>query len=263
LPATSFTAGSFITGPGGLNTWLVSDTNLVNVNQANQAVLHESRRDSETTLFQDFVIPVGANTLSFTIDGTTFDSLVRSGVTPDAFGVALLDPTTMEPLNDAANIRTDAYYIQDVVQNVLAREVGTGALVSLPDSTGARQVTLDVSGLGGQSARLLFRLIAGSDGTQLNGSVAISNVFLTGPGIPTGGVGTGQGIGGNPGSGSSSSGSSGNQGNGGVQGGNTQESSGAIVSVIVNSPGASNETTTTTQVHMSPTTDQGTTERYD
>jgi hypothetical protein len=46
--------------------------------------------DPQTTLYQDFTIPMGANTLSF--------QLVRVGeeddFPPAGFGVALLDPVT-------------------------------------------------------------------------------------------------------------------------------------------------------------------------
>jgi hypothetical protein len=42
-------------------------------------------------------------------------------------------------------------------------------------------VTVDVGGLDGHAARLLFRFLAGSDATQLNGSIAVSNVFFGEP----------------------------------------------------------------------------------
>src|SRR5262249_24275937 len=98
----------------GLTGWTVSDPNQVTVNAANQAVLQESPTTLEVDLSQDFTIPIGVSSLTFIINGFTFDDQFLSGITPDAFGVSLVDPATLLPLTPVVDASTDSYFTQDV-----------------------------------------------------------------------------------------------------------------------------------------------------
>jgi hypothetical protein len=177
-PTTSLVNGGFDQGSDNLQGWVVSDPNQVTVNAQHQAVITESRSAIEVDLSQDFLIPTTAKTLTFTLDGSTNDSHVGSGVTPDAFGVALLDPRTLQPLGSVVDGVTDSYYIQDLAPRVSGGMTGSLVSVSAPNAGAARNVAVNVAGLGGQSVRLLFRFIAGSDASQLGGSVTVSDVTL-------------------------------------------------------------------------------------
>jgi hypothetical protein len=63
-----------------------------------QATIAESTFASETDLTLTFTIPTGAQTLQFTIVSTFADSPPTSGVTPDTFTAALVDPTSSSSL---------------------------------------------------------------------------------------------------------------------------------------------------------------------
>ena len=111
--------------------------------------------------------------------GLTFDDTLPSGATPDAFGASLLDPITQSPLEAPVNNSTDSYYIQDLVNGVAQGHAASGVTVTTSVG-GSLRIALDVSALQGQQADLLFRLIGGSDVTQLKGSVGISDVTIGG-----------------------------------------------------------------------------------
>ena len=70
------------------------------VMQDNRATVEAGRfgTDMEVDLGQYFLIPANAGHLSFTITILTTDGLFLPGFTPDAFGVALLDPSGWTPL---------------------------------------------------------------------------------------------------------------------------------------------------------------------
>jgi hypothetical protein len=182
------TNGGFNQGSGNLQGWLVSDPNQVTVNAQHQAVIKESASTIEVDLSQAFVIPTTAKTLTFTLDGTTNDHSVASGVTPDAFGVALLNPQTLKPLGSTIDGVTDSYYIKDLAPSIVGGMAGSGVSVSAPNADGARQVGVNLDDLGGQPAELVFRFIAGSDASQLGGSVTVSDVSLGDSTWPRGGL---------------------------------------------------------------------------
>jgi hypothetical protein len=170
--------GEFDQGAGDLAGWSTSDSLYVTVNSSNQAVIAESPTDTEVDLYQDFTLPQGARYLSFTVDGFTFDHSVPSGVTPDAFGVSLLDSSTQKPLVATVDGLTDSYFIEDIVPGA-SGEAASGVTVTPGTVAGTERITLDVSALQGQAAYLLFRFLGGSDASQLNGSVTISDVTVS------------------------------------------------------------------------------------
>ena len=178
MPASPFINGGFNQGADNLDGWVVSDPQQVMVNAAHQAVLSESSSAIEVDLSQDFTIPHGAKDLSFTLTGLTLDDTLPSGETPDAFGASLLDPNTQSPLAASVDNSTDSYYIQDLVNGVSQGQAATG--VTVTPAGGSSRITLDVSTLQDQEAELIFRFVSGSDVTQLNGSVGVSGVTISG-----------------------------------------------------------------------------------
>jgi hypothetical protein len=167
--------------------WSASDPLYVSFTPSHQAVLRESPSDTEVDLYQDFLLPQGAQYLTFRLNGFTFDDSVPSGVTPDAFGVSLLDPTTEEPLLATTDTQSDSYFIEDLVPGTQAE--GVSGLVTTRGGPGAEYVSLDVSSLQGRGVRLVFRLLGGSDVSQLNGSVTVSDVTVSASlGVPTSSV---------------------------------------------------------------------------
>src|SRR5439155_1302046 len=123
-------------------------------------------------------IPATAQHLSFTVSFLGFDSLFLQGVTPDAFGVALLDPPTWAPLVATVDSFTDSFYTRDLEQDVTEGLAAAGVVVTPGLTPGTWHITLDLGNLGGHAALLAFRLIGGSDGSQLGASVAISDVVV-------------------------------------------------------------------------------------
>ncbi|MGA2035683.1 MAG: MBG domain-containing protein, partial [Thermoguttaceae bacterium] len=152
----------FDQGADGLAGWTVSNSTLVHANGQNEVLLQEGATDVETDLSQDFVVPQGMAVLTFSIDATTFDSQFQNGETPDAFGVSLLDPASGQSLVPTVDGSTDSYYTQDLESGVAQGLAATGVSVSAGTTSGTLQVTLDTSALGGDEARLVFRVIAGS-----------------------------------------------------------------------------------------------------
>jgi CRISPR/Cas system type I-B associated protein Csh2 (Cas7 group RAMP superfamily) len=179
----------------GLNHWSIpgdediqevggvvqGDPDSVKIDDPGRATLHESMFATETDLFQSFDIPTGASRLTFILDGTAADSNPEeTNGTPDAFGVSLLDPTALTPLLATVTDTTDSYYIKDLVNGVTDGLAAAGVVVSPgpADESGSVQVSLDVRTLGGQSARLLFRVIGGNDFFS-ESSATISQVAVT------------------------------------------------------------------------------------
>jgi Bacterial Ig-like domain (group 3)/Dockerin type I domain len=180
VPPNPLVNGDFNEGANNLDGWTVSDSQQVMVSALHQAVLRESPSDIEVDLHQDFAIPQAAKVLSFTLDGLGFDDTLPSGATPDAFGVDLLDPQTQSSLVATVDSFTNSYYIQDVVDGISLGQGATGAAVAPAAAPGSLRISLDVSGLDDQGATLLFRLIGGSDVSQLQGAVGISDVTIDG-----------------------------------------------------------------------------------
>ncbi len=175
---SSIVNGGFDQGANNLGGWVVSDPSYVAVNAGHQAVISESPVDTEVDLYQDFTVPQGAQSLSFTFQVLGAPS-VPSGDTPDAFGASLLNPQSLQPLVNTVNATTDSYYVQDVEQGVTQGQAASGVTVTSGTASGTSVITLDVSALGGDSARILFRLIGGSDVTGL-GAVGVTDVSITG-----------------------------------------------------------------------------------
>src|SRR5262249_10214040 len=159
--------------------WTVSDPARVTVDAFHKAVLSESAADLEVHLYQDFVIPAGSKVLAFTLSGLTTDEQLLSGEAPDAFGVALLHPLTLAPLTATVDAATDAYYIRDLAPGVSQGEAAAGVTVLAGAQPGSLRIVLNVEALGGQAARLVIRLLGGSNGSRLDGRVAISDVVVT------------------------------------------------------------------------------------
>jgi hypothetical protein len=180
-PAGPLVNGGFEQGLAG---WVASDPARVTVNAQRQAVLTESLSAQEVSLYQDFLIPHGAQTLAFTLSGAGVDQRLLSGAAPDAVGVALLNPATLQPLMAPVDAWTDAYYTRDLAPGGGRSAAAARVTVAPWTEPGAVRVIVPLDGLGGQAARLFFRLLAGSDPTQLGGAVAVADVVITGQGDP-------------------------------------------------------------------------------
>ncbi len=148
------------------------------VDGGRRAVLRESSEDLEAALYQDFVLPDSAYFVSFVLSGLAFDANLPNGAMPDAFGVSLVDPCSGVPLVATRDTRTDSYYIRDLVPDANVRDAAAGVLVTPGPVPGSWRITVDVSAQAGQAARLLFRLLSGSDGSQTAATVAVSQVVV-------------------------------------------------------------------------------------
>ncbi len=138
-----------------------------------QATIHESGgtsfSDQETDMYTIFTIPIGAKSLNFTIVSTSADpTAVANDIAPAAFGASLIDPNSsdpnyLQPLVPTAYPypQTDSYYTGDITGVGTGASgltnVATGSSVTIPSPS---VVSVDVSGLQGQSAELLFRVIS-------------------------------------------------------------------------------------------------------
>jgi len=165
--------GDFGAGLTGWNT----DANLsygpVSV-VAGQAVLDEDAVLLATTLAQEFVIPAGAQSLSFYLSGSS--QVVDSNAVsfPDAFQALLLDPITGVPIlsTDPPPSPFKEFFYIDVS--------GPGSVVydpSLLTITG-QILTLDLMSVpGGTPALLRFELLGSEDGRQTQ--VIVDDVELS------------------------------------------------------------------------------------
>ncbi len=168
----------------GLTGWAVSGDNTVTVS-GGVATITESPTASEVDLFQTFDFKSSYTKLSFQITGLSADSAASSGVTPDAFGAALLD-NLGNPLVSTVTGTTDSFYIRDLVTGFPAAQVAPGVTVS-SNGNFPITVTIDTSSVGDVSnAELLFRVIGGTDPASTS-SVSLDDVTLN----PTGGGGPG------------------------------------------------------------------------
>src|SRR5262249_9002516 len=89
-------------------------------------------------------------------------------------------PKTLDPLVPPVDSFTDSYYTQDIDPSIATGQGATGVTIAPGTQTGSLVITFNVSTLENQSARLLFRLIGGSSTTDINSSVAVSNVQVVG-----------------------------------------------------------------------------------
>jgi hypothetical protein len=164
----------------GLTGWTTTPADSVSVvNQV--AILSESTTATEVDLFQDFTIPTGATTLTFTLASLTTEPASSSNF-PDAFGASLLKPTTLESLVPTVNTSTDSFYTRDLVDGVTQGLAAPGVTLSPSPTSLPLNFTVDVSSLGGKDTRILFRLIGGGD--SFAATVGVTNVSVTGAIVP-------------------------------------------------------------------------------
>ena len=163
----------------GLANWTSSDSTLVTA-QNGLATITESVLAQETNLFLDFNVPAGATSLSFILNQVNPDQDILSP--PDAFGASLLDPVTGLSLVSTVDNTTDSFYVRDVVTGVTQGQAADGVTTSPAADALPLLITLDVSKLIGQDARIFFRLIAGGELSTSN--VVISDVIVHTRSVP-------------------------------------------------------------------------------
>jgi hypothetical protein len=176
----TFANADFIVNGGfgsGLTGWSVAgDAGKVTAT-GGVATIVESATALETDLYQDFVFAANTTTVTFKLVAVFADSASQNSVTPDSFGVAILNPVTGDPLVSTVNNTTDSYYIRDLTTDATQGDKATGVTVS-SDNSFPITITIDTSALGGTSARLLFRVIGGGDRDSTS-SVSIDEVVGT------------------------------------------------------------------------------------
>jgi hypothetical protein len=175
IGGSSAHAGPLINGDfsSGLTGWTTDPADSVSVLNG-QAVISESLFATEVLLYQDFTIPTGVPTLTFTLVFLTDEP--AGAFFPDGFGVSLLNPTTLASLVPTVDSNTDSFYTRDLVQGTDQGQAAAGVTLSPSPTSIPLTVTLDISSLGGQEARILFRLIGGGD--AFDASVTIDNVSV-------------------------------------------------------------------------------------
>jgi hypothetical protein len=174
--------------PNGLTGWMTPDNN---INYGDPGTVTSSgglttlaQSLFETDLSINFTIPTGAQSLQFTFNSAFPDSPPTSGVAPDAFNVALLDPTGTFSLV-ATVPPSDSFYARDITEG-LPNEMYTGdvTLSPLAGTLGVISLNLASQGLDGQDVQLLFRLISGTDPLSAS-TVTVSDVLIvTGAAVP-------------------------------------------------------------------------------
>lgn len=147
----------------GLSGWTVEWVTVTD--GGGYALFEEDAFDLSSTLSQEFTIPALALELSFDVQmsavpGGAFDPFAW----PDAFTASLLDPVTYDPLLSNPGV-TDYYY-----------EENTGYVETVATVSG-NTVSLDVSGLAGLDAYLVFDLWGSDDGMLT--SVSLDNVNVS------------------------------------------------------------------------------------
>jgi hypothetical protein len=128
------------------------------------ALFQEDPTSLTSTLSQSFTIPALAHELSFNV-AMTSTGTYDPGAWPDAFTASLLDRATRNPLLSNPTY-TDFYYIDH-----------TGVVETIAGVSG-NTVTLDISGLGGHDAYLVFDLLASDDGMATTVNVDNVNVSV-------------------------------------------------------------------------------------
>jgi hypothetical protein len=168
--------GSLVNGDfsNGLFGWVVSDPAYVTVANG-KVTIAEHPIDQEAFIYQDFTLPVGAPSLSFTIAGLTSES---DGDPPNAFGAALIDPLTSLSLVPTVDSLTDSFYIRDLVSGVTQGDAAAGVTVSPAADALPLTISVAIAGpLGGQNARIFFRLLSG--GSSNGSSITLDDVTMT------------------------------------------------------------------------------------
>lgn len=169
-------AGPIINGDisNGLAGWTVSDASAVSV-VLGAAVIQEGDSGPEVDMYQDFVIPDGAETLSFLLKSVGDED----DFPPSGFGASLLDPTTLGSLVATVDAFTDSFYTRDLTSGTTQGLAAAGVGVSPSADALPLTITLDVSALGGRSARILFRVIGG--GATSGASATLDDVQVDAP----------------------------------------------------------------------------------
>ena len=147
----------------GLTAWTVEYGSVTD--GGGFALFQEDPAFLTSTLSQQFTIPAGATQLSFDVlmsaaPGGDTDPFVA----PDAFTASLLNPLTLDPLVFNSGY-SDFFYMDN-----------TGGLETIAAVSGS-MVALDVSGLAGLDAYLVFNLVAGEDG--MTTTVNLDNVNVS------------------------------------------------------------------------------------
>ncbi|MGH3427009.1 MAG: Ig-like domain-containing protein, partial [Mycobacteriales bacterium] len=133
-----------------------------------------------TALLQPFFVPAGAKVLRFTIDSTTLGA--ASGLPPDAFEAALLDPKTLQPVDGVVpqggsdallNVQADGTFTVAPSMQVLNLQDNGGIL----GSAVPRVVEIDVSQLAASALVVLSLDLLGFG--PADSSVVISNVTFS------------------------------------------------------------------------------------
>jgi hypothetical protein len=184
--------------PNDLSGWTTTnlppgDTGSVTASN-HQATIVESSQLSEVDLYTIFTIPTGAQSLNFTIVSTSADpNVVANDLAPAFFGATLIDPSISDPNQNPSLVptaypypQTDSYYTGDITgpgtgtSGLMNEATGTWVL-SMPSDP---VVSLDVSGLQGQSAELLFR-VGSALFDDSSATVTLSGVrVVTASGVP-------------------------------------------------------------------------------
>jgi hypothetical protein len=147
----------------GLDFWTVESGTVTD--GGGYALFEEHPVDLSSTLSQVFTIPALANRLSFDVLmsyglGGDYDPFAW----PDAFTASLLDPVTLDPLLSNPGY-TDFFYLDN-----------TGVVETIATVWG-NTVKLDVSGLAGLDAYMVFNLLGSADGMMT--SVTLDNVNIS------------------------------------------------------------------------------------
>ena len=148
----------------GLSGWTVECG--VVTDGGGYAFFQEHPIDLSSTLSQEFTLPALVLELSFDVQmsavpGGAYDPFAW----PDAFTASLLDPLTFDPLISNQFPYTDFFYLDN-----------TGYVETVATVSG-NTVSLDVSGLAGMDAYIVFDLWGSEDGMLT--SVSLDNVNVS------------------------------------------------------------------------------------
>jgi hypothetical protein len=182
--ADFITNGNFSLGLAG---WSTNDPGFVSAS-GGKATITEDQVNlliSEVDLWQDFIIPSGAQKLDFKIVGLTTDA-VESGVPPPFFAADLVNPI---PPNDSLVTpiagSTD-YYTRDLTSPTFKEQFSSTGVSVTPTNDASPSmgspviVSLNLpAALANTPARILFRVSPSLDTNQTNASISITDVSGT------------------------------------------------------------------------------------
>ena len=176
-PSGPLVDGGFDQSADDLEGWLVSDSSSVTVNATKLSNHRGKPNRNQVDVYQGFIFPQNARTLSFIFSVLSVDDSLPSRDTPDAFGDLPGRPQQPSATGEFRQSFHGLYYVQDVEMGVWGQAAQRRH--SRPRANpGSLLISLDVSALSGQAGLLLFRFIGGSDASQLNGAVTISDVSI-------------------------------------------------------------------------------------